>query len=354
MQNNIRILLSGPGLIGQKHVDLIEQGTRTGLVAIVAPDHPQNVVYARARGVPLYNSLLDALDSEPVDAVIISSPNSFHYDQAILCIERGLPVLVEKPLADSLAHAAGIAEKADEHGVPVLVGHHRTYSPLLRVAREFLSSDQFGQAVTVQGSAQFFKPDDYFIAGPWRTRLGGGPIMINLIHEIGVMRFLCGEIDKVTATISRAIRRFEVEDSMAVVFSFRNGAVGTFILSDVSASSKSWEMTAGENPAYPHFPLQDCYHFGGTMGSLDFPSMQYRTYFGCLTRSWWAPFAEGRLQVTPQDPLKLQLEHFADVIEGTATPLVSAQDGYLNMVVLAAIVQSAESGQAVEVSGLML
>lgn len=266
------------------------------------------------------------------------------------CIARGVPVLVEKPLTDRLDSAARLAAVSEASGVPVLVGHHRSYSPLLQVARRFLASDDFGTPVSVQGSALFYKPAAYFDDGPWRARRGGGPILINMIHEIGILRLLFGEIGSVTARLSSATRGFEVEDSAAMTFAFENGAVGAFVLSDVSASSKSWEMTAGENPAYPFFPDQDCYHFAGTTGSLDFPSMRFRTYRRRSERSWWSAFEEGRLDVTRCDPLETQLAHFIDVLRGRAVPRVSARDGYLNMVVLDAILAAGREGRETRVA----
>jgi predicted dehydrogenase len=353
MTDPVKLLLSGPGLIGRKHVDLIAENPETQLVGIVAPDHEHNFEYAQQHGVKLYHHLGEALAQLSVDGAIISSPNAFHFDQTQVCVEHDVPVLVEKPLTDCLETAAKLVKLSEDKKVPVLVGHHRTYSPLLAAAHQFVTSEAFGEAVCLQGSALFYKPDDYFLAGPWRTKIGGGPILINMIHEIGIMRFIFGDIESVTARITSKTRGFEVEDSVAVTLGFQCGAIGTFLLSDASASSKSWEMTAGENPAYPHFPTQDCYHFSGTMGSLDFPSMRYRTYLENSVQSWWLPFVEGSVPFQPQDPLKLQLAHFVDVVRGRAVPLVSARDGYLNMVVLEAIVKAAKTGSEVKVSEIL-
>lgn len=350
MNRELRVLLCGPGLMGRKHAALLNANPDTRLTAIVAPAHPANIEFAAIEGVRLFSTVESALDAEQFDAAIISSPNVFHYDQAIRCMDNGIPALVEKPITDSLSTAAALASAAADRSAALLVGHHRTYSPLLEVARAFTTSEKFGDPVCVQGAALFYKPADYFASGPWRTRLGGGPILINMIHEVGILRYLLGEIESVAAKFSRATRGFEVEDTSAIIFTFKNGAIGTFLLSDASASSKSWEMTAGENPAYPHFPEQNCYHFSGTMGSLDFPSMRFRSYFGTPKRSWWQPFDEGHLSVERRDPLTTQLAHFVDVVRGNTLPLVTARDGYLNMVVIEAIVKSADSGREVQIS----
>ena len=73
-----------------------------------------------------------------------------------------------------------------------------------------------------------------------------------------------------------------------MVFTFANGALGTFLLSDTAASARSWEQTSQENASYASYADEDCYHIAGTTGSLSVPTMRVRTYPGA--RSWWEPF----------------------------------------------------------------
>ena len=309
--------------------------------------------YALEFDVSLYTAIEEALENEHIDAAIISSPNSFHFEQAMSCISKGIPVLVEKPMTDNIDDARRLADQAEKLQVPVLVGHHRTYSPLLDAATRFLNSPRFGRLVALQGTALFHKPTKYFEEGAWRTKIGGGPILINLIHEIGLLRHFCGEFKSVFALAGRNIRNFEVEDTVAISFEFMNGALGNFLLSDAAASSKSWEMTSGENPAYPHFPKEYCYHFAGTNGSLDFPSMEARYYPEGSEPSWWDDFEIDALDFTRGNPLALQLEHFVEVLRRNTRPRVSARDGYLNMLVLEAIMRSINSRAVVDLGGSM-
>ncbi|EIG63512.1 Gfo/Idh/MocA family protein [Bradyrhizobium sp. WSM1253] len=346
----LEFLLSGPGLIGQQHAQLVQKHSGCSLAAVVAPDREENVSYASSMGVPIYSCVGEAIESRRFDAAIISSPNLNHAEQASACIARRIPVLIEKPLTDDLMSARRLAEQAEAEAVPVLVGHHRTYSPLLKTARSFLQSEDFGTPVALQGSAVFYKPKDYFEAGPWRTRIGGGPILINFIHEVGLMRFFFGEIVSVFGDASNKMRGFEVEDTVAITLRFENGALGTFLLSDAAASANSWEMTSGENPRYPHHPDINCYHFAGSNGSLDFPSMHVRFYRKNAEPSWWSKFQSERKNTDRADPLHLQLDHFVDVIRGEASPRVSARDGYRNMLVVQALKDSIASGEIVQIA----
>lgn len=336
----MKVLLVGPGLIGVKHAKLIHENENMTLSAIVSPNKEKHADLMEEYQIPFYDSLIDALDTQEFDAVVISSPNELHYEHAKLCMLKGLPVLVEKPLTSCLIEAKKLVELSKETAIPLLVADHRLYNPLLYTAKRFIQSPKFGNVVSYMGSAQFYKPASYFKVGPWRAKIGGGPILINLIHEIGVMRVLCGEIDKVFAFSSNKIRGFEVEDTVSISLEFKNGALGTFMLSDTAVSNKSWEMTTGENHAYPHYPKEWTYHIAGTKASLDFPKMKFRMYDDAFEASWWRPFYDDELKVEHENPLEIQLQHFYDVVTKGIEITSSAENGYRNMLVVEAVKRS--------------
>jgi predicted dehydrogenase len=103
-------------------------------------------------------------------------------------------------------------------------------------AQKLVRSGRLGRLVAVMGSATFFKPDLYFAEGPWRSQVGGGPILINMIHEVHNLRMLCGDIVAVQALASNAVRGHVVEDTVSISLRFSNGALGSFLLSDTAAA----------------------------------------------------------------------------------------------------------------------
>jgi predicted dehydrogenase len=217
-------------------------------------------------------------------------------------------------------------------------------------ARQVVASGQLGRLVSVMGSATFYKPERYFADGPWRREIGGGPILLNMIHEVHNLRMLCGDITAVQAFKSHATRGFAVEDTVAINLRFANGVLGSFMLSDTAACPRSWEQTSQENPAYPSYADEDCYVIAGTHGSLSVPTMRLKTYPGDDERSWWKPFEVGTVGLVRDDPLKHQMEHFGAVVRGEARPLVSARDGLDNLRVTEAIAEAAASGRTVELA----
>jgi predicted dehydrogenase len=283
------------------------------------------------------------------DGVVLATPNSLHVPQALQCLAQGLPTLLEKPIAPTLAEALKLVEAVETRQGKILIGHHRAHSPIMAKAREVIASGQLGKLVAVMGSATFYKPDSYFEDGPWRREPGGGPLLLNMIHEVHNLRILCGEIVAVQAFASHATRGFAVEDTVAISLQFASGALGTFMLSDTSACARSWEQTSQENKAYPSYDDEDCYVVTGTRGSLSVPTMRLKTYPRPEDCSWWKPFESSTVAMVRDDPLKHQIAHFVEVIQGQAEPLVSARDGMLNLRVTEAIVQAAREGRTVQI-----
>ena len=353
----VRIAVAGAGLIGYRHIEEIQKNPECELASIVDPHPPARIAglganagLAATAGVPMYASLGEMLAKDRPDGVLLATPNQLHADQAIECIAAGVTVFIEKPVAHTLAEGLRVCEAAEKAGVKVLVGHHRRHSPILHKVVEVVRSGVLGQLVGVIGSAVFYKPDgDGYYDGPnaWRREPGGGPILLNLIHEIGNLRAMVGEIVAVQAFTSNATRGFNVEDTAAIGFQFANGALGSFLLSDAAASPRSWEQTSQENKQYATYPDEDCYTIIGNRGSLAVPTMRLRYYTQDADRSWYKPFVCETLHVERKDPLAGQIAHFAAVIRGEAEPLVSARDGLQNLRVTDAVVEAARSGSVI-------
>jgi predicted dehydrogenase len=344
--NKVRIAVAGAGMIGLRHIEEIQASSSAELASIVDVA-PQAADVARAAAVPLFGSLAQLFDQGRPDGVVLATPNALHVEHALACIDARVPALVEKPVAHTLADGIRLCEAAKRAHARLLVGHHRLHSPLLRKAVETVRSGVLGPLVAVMGSAVFYKPDDYFDQAPWRRQAGGGPILINLIHEIGNLRALIGEVVAVQAIASNATRGFAVEDTVAINLRFDNGALGSFMLSDTAASARSWEQTSRENPSYPTYADEDCYVIAGASGSLAIPSMRLKLYVHPDDRSWFKPFQTKIIDVARSDPLAAQIEHFAAVIRGEVEPLVTCRDGLQNLRVTDAIAEAARTGALV-------
>ena len=346
VKTNLAIV--GAGLVGKRHADAISQIDHTNLCAIVDTS-VDGRDYAISHNVPWYETLSDLLSAENPDGVILATPTPLHVEQGLECITKRVPVMIEKPLANSAFEAKELVALSEELGVPVIVGHHRRHNPLIQKASEIINSGKIGQIRAVHMQCWFYKPDEYFDIAPWRKLKGAGPISVNLVHDVDLMRHLCGEIMSVQAEATPSARGFENEDVAAAVLRFENGAIGTITVSDSIASPWSWEMTSKEYPIYPS-TSESSYYIGGTLGSLSVPDLMLWTHQE--QPDWRTPIAGKHLPSQISDPLITQIDHFAAVIAGNESPLVSGREGLRTLQVIEAIQIAAEKKECIQIRDL--
>lgn len=346
MTNPVRIAVAGAGLIGQAHIERIVKEPGAELAAIIDPS-PKAQSQAATLGVPCFGDLAEGLRTAKPDGVVIATPNQLHVPNGLTAVEAGMPMLLEKPVSDDVESAMRLVTAAEAAGVPILVGHHRRHSPLIRRAREIVASGGLGKVVAVNGMCLFRKPAGYF-DGPfsWRREPGGGVMLINLVHVIDDLRNICGDIVAIQAADSNSARGFAVEDTAAIILHFASGALGTLTLSDAAAAPWSWELTSGENKAYPHTD-QFCYLVAGMKGSLTVPRLDVWRHDG---DGWWTPIRTERSVVPEQDPLTLQMHHFCQVIRREVEPLLDGRGGTRTLETTLAVKRAAQTGEIVRLS----
>jgi predicted dehydrogenase len=342
----IRIVVIGAGLIGRKHIGRIADHPDFVLAGIA--DVAETVTREVYPDVPVSANVETLLDEVRPEAVIVSSPNALHLDHGLACAARGIPFIMEKPVADTLEAADRLVAAVRKSGVATLVGRHRRHHAQALGARQLLADGLIGRIVGVSGVWATAKPAPYFEAGPWRKEPGGGPILINLIHEIDMLRFLLGEIAEVAAFGSRAMRGFAVEDSAAITLRFHSGALGTVLLSDAAVSPWTMEQGTGESVEFP-FSGQSGYRFLGTEGALEFPGLTLWRQQGDQPH-WNRPAVAQSLFSGRRDPYEAQLSHFRDVVRGKVTSLQPVEDGVKTLLATLAVRRSAETGAVVQLN----
>lgn len=343
MTAQARIAVIGAGLIGQAHIRRVLQEPGARLAGIADPA-PQSKAQAEALGIAWAPDIATLLTETKPDGVVIATPNRLHVPHGMEAIRAKVPMLVEKPIADDVERALALTVAAEQVGVPILVGHHRRHSVLIQRAKAIIASGRLGRLIAVNGLSWFRKPADYFDGNnAWRRRAGGGVVLINLIHVIDDLRNLCGDVVSVQAAESTAARGFEVEDTAAIVLRFANGALGTLTISDAATAPWSWEMTSGEDKAFPHSD-QFCYIIGGTKASVTVPRLDIWSHTG---DGWRTPLQSERVFVPEQDPLTAQMRHFVDVIRGKAEPIISGREGTRTLEATLAVKRAAASGTVI-------
>ena len=131
------VAVLGAGAIGRMHIERITAHPEVCLAGIADPSTSAREL-AAALGVPWHADPFDLLSQTSAKAVIVATPNATHTPIGLACIAHGLPVLVEKPISDTLAHAQQLCDAAHAAGVPLMVGHQRRHNPILQRARELI------------------------------------------------------------------------------------------------------------------------------------------------------------------------------------------------------------------------
>ena len=339
----LSIAVIGTGLIGRRHIDTMRHEVLCRLVAIADPT-PEAAAYAETLGVPHFTDYCEMLDRIRPDAAIIAAPNVLHAPAGIACAERGVHMLVEKPIADTVEAATRLTEAAERAGVALLVGHHRRHNPIIEKARETVQSGKIGRVTAVSAQFMLSKADEYFAAAHRRSP-GAGPILTNAVHDIDDLRFICGEIAAVQAITSNAVRQFPVEDTAAILLRFASGALGTLTVSDSAVAPWSWELTSGENPFYPRND-ENCYLISGTEGALTVPKLELWRYGE--QKGWGFPLQRERLDVSVSDPLLRQIQHFCRVVRGEDEAKIGGRDAIRTLLAVQAVFEAARTGHTIE------
>jgi predicted dehydrogenase len=345
-----RIAVIGAGLIGRTHIGVLRSGLPDYTLAAVADPSPAAAEEGKKLGYPVYASIDEMLDKAKPDGAIVAVPNQLHVKTGLACIARKIPIIVEKPVADSVGEALDLVEAGERAGVAILTGHHRRHNPIMRKAAEIIASGGIGRVVAANGLWLSHKPKDYFNIA-WRREAGGGPVLINAIHDIDCLRMLCGDVESVSAATSSETRKFPVEDTAAAVLHFKSGALGTLLVSDAVSGCWTWEMGSRENADRPN-DTENCYIIAGTKGSLTVPYLHHR-WHEPGQESWDVPLTQLRVPVRPADAYHEQMRNFANVIRGAEKPVLDGRGGTITLATTLAITRSAQTGAQVRVADMM-
>lgn len=353
-REKVTIAIVGAGLIGPRHAASVVKCSEASLAAFVDPS-PQAQAVADSFGVPLYSSIEALLASrDRPAAAIICSPNNTHVALAKQLLSASIHVLIEKPVAISLPSATSLLSHAALCSpTKALAGHHRRFNPYITATKHALQTNLVGNPLAISGLWALRKPPSYF-APPtaWRASRasGGGPILVNLVHELDVLSYLLGPITRVYAEQTPSTRGNAVEEGAAVTLRFASGAVGTFLLSDAAPSAHSFEAGTGENPLIPRAG-RDFYRILGTEGTLSVGDMRVERYAEGGSRGWEEVVVEEAVEVGSEVPFDEQVRHFVRVVRGEEEPRCSVEDGVRAVRVAEAVLRAMREGVPVEVDG---
>lgn len=224
-----RTVVVGCGRIAERHFDAIADQPHLQLVGVcdIIPER------ARAAGekmsVPCFTDAGTMLAEVPADVAVICTPSGLHPRHGILAAERGLHVVVEKPMATRLEEADALVRACDNAGVFLFVVKQNRLNPAIQLLKRSVDKGRFGRIYLANTTVRWNRPQSYYDAAPWRGtwEFDGGAFMNQASHYVDMIQWLVGPVASVFAKTATLARRIESEDTGIAVLRFRNGALGT-------------------------------------------------------------------------------------------------------------------------------
>jgi predicted dehydrogenase len=294
----LKIGVVGVGVMGSNHARVLADMSNVHLVGIADPDRKQRDFVARTLGCAAFGDL-DSLLKSGLDAVTIAAPTHLHHDLALECIERGVHLLVEKPIAPTVEEGRAIVAAARRAGVTLMVGHVERFNPAVEsIKRAIKHEDILSIAITR--------------VGPFPPRMSNVGVVIDLaVHDIDLIRwFTDSEIVEIQPQLSSAIA--EREDIALLQFRTASG-----VLAHINTN---W-LTPFKARTI-HVATRDKYLIG------DLLTLQVTECFGFQPDG---SYSMRHLSVGYAEPLRSELLAFVNAIRGSRTPAVTGEEAVASL-----------------------
>ena len=328
----------GWGIVGiGRHADgrmapAIRIAPSATLIGVASRDQGRADAFAEKHGGKGYDNFDEMLANPDIEWVYVGSPNGLHAEQSIACMEAGKNVLVDKPIAISVAEAEAMIRTSRRTGKLLVPGFNVRYQPVHAEARRILASGTVGNILTARTEAGT-RPR-YVMPG-WRHERGvsGGGAIYNIgPHATEMLRYITG---------------LEVEEVRAVASFDENGIDNTTIASMAMTGGVQAMLVASRELPYPTNGVA-VYTDQGRVETIH--SLSYDIEGELVTTTRQGVRRDKFTAPTPgYDVFVGEIEHLSRISREGGEPRASAHDGLMDMRILIALEESAKSGLAVQV-----
>ena len=223
----------GCGDVSVVHFDALESLLGVLLVGVCDTDPKRLATAMTTHDVPGYGDHLTLLEVVRPDVVHICTPHNQHAAVAMDCLERGVHVILEKPLAHTLDEGRRLVEVAERGSAKIAVCLQNRYNPPVQAMHRMLSSGELGRVLGGAATVLWYRDADYYQSRPWRGTWqgsGGGLLMNQAIHTVDLLQWLLGDVTGVSGHVSTRVLgdAIEVEDTAEFVLEHQGGARSVF------------------------------------------------------------------------------------------------------------------------------
>ena len=304
----------GTGFWGKNHARVYGELDSTELVAVCDVNRERAKAVADQFGVKAYTSSSRMLKNEEIEAVSVCTWSTKLAKEALKALKAGRHVLVEKPMATHTKQAEKLLDTAESNGLHLTVGFLMRFIPGLNHIRKAVENKKLGEFVCATAKR----------VSQWPERIGDvGVVKDTAIHDIDVVRFISGEDPMSVYAKTGSMRHRQFEDYAQIMLTFKNGK-SAFIESNWITPYKTRILTV--------------------TGSEAIMRLDY------ITQDLWIEDSNENLQprFPWQEPLKLELQHFADCILEKKKPVITGVDGLKALKIAEAALRSSEKNKVVK------
>jgi UDP-N-acetylglucosamine 3-dehydrogenase len=294
----LRVGVVGVGVMGSNHARVLAEMPRVQLVGVADPDRKQAEFVGRTLGCAAVSEVNDLIDLG-VDALTIAAPTHLHHEIALLCVSRGVHLLVEKPIASSVEEGREIIAAARRAGVTLMVGHVERFNPAVESIRRALQGEDILSIAITR-------------VGPFPPRMSSVGVVIDLaVHDIDLIRWFTGsEISEVQPQLSSAVA--EREDIALLQFRTESGVLA-HINTNWLTPFKARNVTVATRGKY-------------IMGDL--LTLQVTECFGFRPDG---SYSMRHLPVGYAEPLRSELVAFLNAIRNNTPPAVTGEEAVASL-----------------------
>ena len=334
-EGELRVGLAGLGSMGRNHLRILSARVDVRLAAVADPVAAALDLAADQTGAQGFAEPLAMIAEAELDALVIAAPTTAHVPLALAAIERGIALLVEKPLAATVGEAMQILDAARAAGVPVQVGHVERFNPaVLELGR--LIDDGWLSTIYSIASRR---------AGPFPARIRDVGVTVDLAtHDADILSWIAGERpSRVYAETAQRIHATN-EDLLFGLLQFPSGTTGMLDVNWLTPAKRRQLVVVGEE------------------GMFELDYLTQRLTFTRATDTTnprliggYAPTFEGEvveLPVASAEPLASELEAFLGIVRRGGRPVVDAEDGLWAVAIATSLLAAAADGRSVDLTGL--
>ena len=330
----VRIGLIGLGSMGRNHQRVL--GSLSGVRLVAVADHDMAALTAATPGSRLqaFGEPMSMLSEADLDAVVIASPTTSHLPLTLAAIERGIAVLVEKPLAATPAEADRIAVAASAFGAPpVQVGHVERFNPAVIELARLLETGWLSRVIAISSQR----------VGPFPDRIRDIGVTSDLAtHDVDILCAIAGERPSRVSAETASRSPADHEDLLFGLMSFPSGIVARLAVDWLTPSTRRRLTVLGE---------EGMFELDYVLQSLKFVRSAGTRHLGRINGH--APTFEGdliELPVATSEPLAAELASFVRVVRDGGHPLVDVTDGRWAVMLADAFVTAARERRTVDLA----